>query len=70
MEWLFYVTSGIVLALSGVMVGFVVRDKQMGKLQKFMLEYNALTPKSKELVNGYIYSRSVNDERTTYRERR
>lgn len=69
MEWLVYFIGGILISISSGMVGFIIRDKQLGKFKDFVLQYKALTPKSKNLVDGYIYSRSVNDERTTYRER-
>lgn len=70
MEWLIYLLGALIILCAGVMVGFVVRDKQLGKYDGVVLKYKALTPKSKSLVDGYIHSRGVNDERTTYRERK
>lgn len=68
-DLLFIIIGIIILAVAFTLAGFVIRDKQLGKERETVLRYMSLTPKSKKLAKGYIDSRMVNDERTTYRER-
>jgi hypothetical protein len=69
MFWLVGIVGCLILAVSCVLTGFILSERRIGKFRKEMLKYMSLTPKSKRLVNGYIDSRMINDERTHYRER-
>lgn len=65
-----YVIIAVIFAFAGVFLGFVLRDRELGKFSKTILNYSSLTTKSKKYVDDYIHARMLNDERTTYRERR
>lgn len=70
LEWLLVCVGATIVALAFFMVGHVIRDKKVARGKKHLDAYLSLTPKSKELVDGYTHARMINDERTTYRERR
>jgi hypothetical protein len=70
MAWLVGVVGFLILIIASVATGFIISERRIGKFRVEMLKYMSLAPKSKRLVNGYIESRIVNDERTTYKEGR
>ena len=47
----------------GVMVGVLVSDRITKKFEPIAFKLRALSPESQRLVNGYIDSRIVNDDR-------
>jgi len=69
MIYVIYSAVGLTFIAGGVVLGFIIRDKQITQLHSQMLKYRALTPESKRVVDGMIDAKIIRDEETTFRLR-
>jgi len=65
-----YVLVAIIFSVAGVLLGYVVKGRELNKIAPVVKQYLALTKNSKRYIDGLIHARMVHDERTTYRERK
>ncbi len=65
-----YFTVAIIFALAGIALGRILKGREIKKEAPTMLLYSGLTMTSKKLAKGYIESRALRDEKSTFTERR
>ncbi|AUR85713.1 TMhelix containing protein [Vibrio phage 1.079.O._10N.286.45.E9] len=73
MQLVMYISLGLVLITGGVLLGWVLTGKhakiKIGRVESQILNYQALTPESKKMVNGYVEARTRYDENKHYKLR-